>query len=326
MRSARDLGQFAPLACALVMMSDGRSNADRLEASSPHTEVGTYPSNAEFDWSDNLQGITSDGTWWYISAGNNRRRGPRSTAGLYRAAPRSIDRDLGPPSIRPLRQPGLTGCSHVGDLDHQNDTIYVAIDGCSDRAAKVGMFRRDTLAYRGAFDLPGLARAGGVAWNPEDRYLYALNRSLDGLRLYRDGKPGTARKAEFVREIPLLDRRGHRFRGHRNQGLKFSPRGRAYIVFDDVDFARAGVYGFEIGPHAAQLVGFLPVRHRCTGEVTCVKNAKLYLGDELEGLLIEPIASGPYRGDLHVLMIDNDVGDDDVSFRHYGGISPTGGY
>ena len=49
------------------------------------------------------------------------------------------------------------------------------------------------------------------------------------------------------------------------------------------------------------------MRHGCTGVLTCAKNGGMYLGDEIEGLLIEPIRSGPYRGDLHVLMIDNDV-------------------
>ena len=119
-----------------------------------------------------------------------------------------------------------------------------------------------------------------------------------------------------MREIPLLDQSGNRFRGNRHQGLKFSARGRAYVVFDDVDFAKGGVYGFEVGPNAARLELFVPVRHRCTGEFTCAKNGNLYLGDELEGLLIEQIASGRYKGDLHVLMVDNDIGDDDVYFRH----------
>ena len=38
--------------------------------------------------------------------------------------------------------------------------------------------------------------------------------------------------------------------------------------------------------------------------------------------VIEPIASGPYRGDVHVLMIDNEIGDDDVYFRHHAAADP----
>jgi hypothetical protein len=324
MRSLRRLGKFAWLAggLALVEVNDIRPPARELD-SAHLAEVGTYPSGREYNWTDNLQGIASDGTWWYISANNNRARGPRNTAKLYRAAPQSIGRDIGP-SIKPLSHAGLEGCSHIGDVDYHADAIYVAIDGCRDGNAKVGVFRRETLAYQGAFDLPGLSRAGGVAFNPKDGRLYALNRTLDGLRLYDVTGSGSAFRADFAREIPLLDQRGKRLRGNRNQGLKFSARGRVYIVFDHIDFAKAGVYGFAVGPRAARLSMFVPVRHGCAGALTCNKSGGVYLGDELEGLLIERIAEGPYKGDLHVLMIDNDVGKDDVYFRHYTAQDPEG--
>jgi hypothetical protein len=322
MRAAGGLGIFAWLLCVLVGANGVRAIDDWL-TSAQLFEIGTYPSGAQYNWTDNLQGIASDGRWWYLSASTNRRRGTSSSARLYRAAPRSIERNIREPSVRPLSQAGLTGCSHIGDIDYRRGTIYVAIDGCSDGRAKVGMFRRGTLAFQGAFDLPGLSRAGGVAWNPDDGRLYALNRKLDGLRAYDVRSTGTGFRADFAREIPLLDQSDRRFRGNRNQGLKFSPSGRAYVVFDDVDFNRGGVYGFEVGPRAARLMVFMRVRHGCRGRFTCEKGGRMYLGDELEGLLIERITAGPYRGDVHVLMIDNDLGADDVYFRHHGALDPA---
>jgi hypothetical protein len=312
MRFARELAKFAWLACAFVVVDDVRPEADQLASS---YEVGTFPSNVAYNWTDNVQGVTSDGTWWYITANNDRKRGAYSAARLYRARAQAIDRDLGP-SVRPLSHPGLTGCTHVGDLDYRGDAVHVAVDGCADRVARVGVFRRETLAYRGMFELPGLSRAAGVAWNPQDHLLYALNRRLDGLRAYDVRSSQGAFKADFVREIPLLGRGGTRFRGNRVQGLKFSSGGRAYVVFDNVDFRKGGVYAFDVGPSAARLDRFVLIRHGCTGEFTCAKNSPLYLGDELEGLLIEPIASGRYTGDIHVLMIDNGVFEDRVHFRH----------
>jgi hypothetical protein len=77
------------------------------------------------------------------------------------------------------------------------------------------------------------------------------------------------------------------------------------------------LYEFEIDSNEARLTSFIPVGSGCTGVLTCIKNSGMYLGDELEGLLIEHIQGGPYRGDLHVLMIDNDMGRDDVYFKHY---------
>jgi hypothetical protein len=301
------------IACVLLGIRDVHATEDSRGAT---RDVTTYPSGVEYNWTDNLQGIASDGTWWYVSANTNRKRGSRSTARLYRTKPQSMTHDLRV-WVRPLSQTGLTHCNHIGDIDYRAGTIYVAIDGCDDGRAKVGMFRRETLGYQGSFDLPGLSRAGAVAWSPVDQRVYALNRRLDGVRVYDVHASGSGVVAAFAREIPLLAPDGSRFRGNRVQGLKFAQSGQMYVVFDDVDFARGGVYEFEVGLQAARLTSFVPVRHGCTGVLTCAKNGGMYLGDEIEGLLIEPIRSGPYRGDLHVLMIDNDVDRDDVYFKHY---------
>lgn len=301
------------LACVLL---GGRGVQATEDFAGARRDVSTYPSGAEYNWTDNLQGIASDGRWWYVSANTNSERGKRSSARLYRAKPQSMGRDLGT-WVRPLSQTGLTGCSHIGDVDYRAGTIYVAIDGCKDRHAKVGMFRRETLSYQGVFELPGLARAAGVAWNPVDNQLYAVNGRLDGLRAYAVHASGTGAVAELVREIPMLTADGSRFRGKRIQGLKFAQDGRVYVVFDDADFSKAGVYEFQIDANAARLSSFVAVPHGCTGVLTCTKGNGMYLGDEIEGLLIEHIASGPYRGDLHVLMIDNDLRRDDVYFKHY---------
>lgn len=308
-------GRAAVVALACVLLGIDGVQATEDVASARHG-VKTYPSGAQYNWTDNLQGIASDGRWWYVSANTNGERGSRSTARLYRAKPQSLARDLAV-WVKPLSQTGLTGCSHIGDIDYRAGTIYVAVDGCKDHRAKVGMFGRETLAYQGAFDLPGLARAGGVAWSPADNHLYALNRRLDGLRIYGVRASSTGAMAELVREIPLLARGGSRFRGNRLQGLKFTEDGRMYVVFDDVDFSKAGVYEFQIDSNAARLSSFLRVPHGCTGMLTCTKGNGMYLGDEIEGLLIERITGGPYRGDLHVLMIDNDLGQDDVYFEHF---------
>jgi hypothetical protein len=301
------------IACVLLGVRDVQATEDLRGRA--NRDVNTYPKGAQYNWTDNLQGIASDGRWWYVSANTNGKRGSRSTARLYRAKPQSIARDLGV-WTRPLSQTGLTHCSHIGDVDYRTGTIYVAIDGCEDGRAKVGMFKRETLAYEGSFDLPGLARAAGVAWNPVDGHLYALNRGRNGLRAYAVHAAGTGVVAELVRDIPMRASDGSRFRGNRIQGMKFAPSGRVYVIFDDPDFAKGGVYEFEIDSSAARLTSFVPVPHGCTGVFTCTRN-RMYLGDEIEGLLIERITSGPYRGDLHVLMIDNDLDRDDVYFKHY---------
>jgi hypothetical protein len=321
-RISGGLAIIVGIACVLLGIHGVQATEDWLTGA--ERDVNTYPSGAQYNWTDNLQGIASDGRWWYVSANTNGKRGSRSTARLYRAKSQSIARDLDA-WVRPLSQKGLAGCSHIGDVDYRDGTIYVAIDGCTDGHAKVGMFRRETLAYQGTFDLPGLSRAAGVAWSPVDEQLYALNRNRNALRVYEVHASGNDVTAALVREVPMLAPDGSRFRGNRAQGLKFAQSGRLYVVFDHVDFAKGGVYEFDVGSQAARLTSFMPVKHGCTGVLTCIRDRGLYLGDEIEGLLIEPIHSGPYRGDLHVLMIDNDLGRDDVYFKHYSVLSASRG-
>lgn len=113
-----------------------------------------------------------------------------------------------------------------------------------------------------------------------------------------------------VGRFDLLDESGRPLGIARVQGGAFSPGGHLYLVSDTAD---GGILGFDL------VTGRKALHH------TVAYNPDPFgpdeLGEELEGITVWDLDSGTppgIGGQLHVLMIDNELlSDDDLYFKHF---------
>lgn len=91
----------------------------------------------------------------------------------------------------------------------------------------------------------------------------------------------------------------------RIQGGAFSPKGHLYLV---MDVAGHGVKGFEV--RSGRQYANIPVNFDPSWDTQ----------EELEGIDIWDLDNGAapgVNGQIHVLMLDNDLGSDELFFKHY---------
>ena len=214
---------------------------------------------------------------------------------------------------------GGAQCSHVGGIDVYSGRVYVALDKCSDRAARVVVLSTE-LSRLGFASLPALE--GSFPWvsvNPLDPdFFYTVSK---------DGRLLLAFERSFASGDSLAVSKSIDFRDHPadvpalndfwTQGGDFAPNGIFLRVVDDArdeDSHHTGVWVYEM-PHpivdgsSAARVGFINIRY----DPDIVGNR----ADELEDLDADSTISGPFQSALHVLFLSNELGEDDISVLHF---------
>lgn len=262
--------------------------------------VGTFPSDASYGFANDLQGLTHDANYWYITRTEQSLFGSPQYGVIARVP---LGTSLGnEPSYR-FRQPDAwtnLGYNHFGDLVHVNGLIYVGVEG-GGRAA-VGIF--DTsLSYVGIAQLPGLSAAPILAYNPTNGLFYsttdATNNRMLGYRVSINGN-GTVSAVQ----VDNLWFNGA-FSGSL-AGAKFSNKGNLYIAVGYKGNNPHGFYGID--GYSGLIASFTDVPY---GD-----------SDEFEGLDIfdadaDPRAPG-VNGQIHIMQVSNDIlSHDDFFLPHY---------
>lgn len=285
--------------------------------------IGTRPSEAETKYAEEAQGLAHDENNWFIS----------QVWALWKIP---VDLDLAG-NIQ-CDTPGVV-CSnldyvneleefnHVGDIDYyQYDEstgfLLLPLEGGPNPA--IAAFDPDNLQYIAHAELPNHNSISWVAVDADGLVCTSSNDKSGWVYTYRVDWEALARNGamslEKVGEFPLLDESGNLLTIG-PQGGVFSPSGNLLYVnngyYESYNSHKDGISVFDMGTK------------RRIAHSTMASEEPFWYGynpgfatyEEPEGLTIWDLDADPrapnISGQLHVLLLDNDVWGDDIYIRHY---------
>ncbi len=273
-------------------------------------KVNTHPSNRELSnensYSEEAQGIAFDGSHWFYSNKYHIYRFNRDF--------KNSDRKY---HVSTLRF-GTEKCGHVGGIDYYKGNIYVGLDNCSDNLARVVIFDRN-LNFKKYAIVPQLKELAWIAVNPhDDTYLYTI--APNGKQLLAFPRHfSNAASINSVKVISFIDHPQDKLGHIHKQGGAFTASGLFFRTVDDSEneySSYTGIWVYELE---------YPILNgstaRCVGLINIKYNPDQwgsYRQYELEDLDVSTVTVGPTTGDIHIIMLSNEGGDeDDVSVYHY---------
>jgi hypothetical protein len=264
--------------------------------------VSDWPSNDAHSWTEELQGITHDAANWYLV----------SRMHLMRFA---LTDDLHNNPNLWLPNPWPTTWAHMGAPTFARQMVYVPLESNGGTATRAAFGLFDTnLQPLGTVTVPAPTstipdeQSGGdacpwMAYNPKDGLFYSSGFNPSWLYAY-DIQVNPVR-ATFVKAVRILDTVGYLQTLTRIQGGVFSDTGRLYLVSDD---------------STGSILTVDPVTGKVLGSTYVEHHPGFPEYEELQGLTIfdgDTAAAPGIVGQVHVMLLDNDLGDDDWYLKHY---------
>lgn len=292
---------------------------------------GAYPENEETVYSgessNNIQGITHDENNWFISMTEELWKIPVqydlrhvNTSSQY---PGIIQRLLS--DILPLAQANFY---HIGDVSYYKGYVVAPVEAHTPQPHAIVLFRGNDLQYVGRAELTGYQDLGWVAVDP-DGYVYVsgdFTTSINKYAMNWTEVPSQQPNLTFIAQINLIDEYGAPFLLGHTQGAVFSKSGRLFYmlsgIFNDHD-QNEGISVFDTKTWGR--IKQSDNSDNCIGEGPFFCNhfdPVFGTLDEPEGITIWNMDNGRapgIKGQLHVVMLDNDIppDDDDVTLYHY---------
>ena len=267
-----------------------------------YTHYNYYPNAAEWQFNNDIQGVTHDANNWYFTRTIYPVIGTKKGV----VAKAAVGYNLGSePSIR-YEEPSAmlnAGYNHFGDLTHRSGLLYIGIDGSS--GGGVAVWSTDIQYYIGWAALPGLSSCPWIAYNPRDGLFY-VPESSKVLRRYSISVSGsTVTPTEVLPRITLSADITSQ------QGGDFSSRGILYIA-RGYESNPMAVYGVDIYNGLV----YLRASYNGTPESDW----------EGEGVTLWDLSAGQapgISGHMHFQLLDNDTDNDDFSFAHLTALDPS---
>jgi hypothetical protein len=296
-----------------ILASHNALAADMLQFSS----TGTHPSDRELGHegadSEAAQGLAFDGSHWFYSNKDYVFR--------FQSDFRGKDKHF---KVKGHHF-GAVVCDHVGGIDYFAGEVYAALDNCSDDRARVAVFDENLELLRSGV-IPELEdQFPWVAVNPVDsEYLYSVSKDKKRLlgfdRTFKNGA-----SLPVVKTINFRDHPDDKLDHFWTQGGAFSANGLFYRSVDDAkdeDSNHTGIWVYEVdypirNDSEARRVGFINIKYDPDLWAPGCWFDQCYRNYELEDLDAARVSTGPTAGDLHILMLSNEAGEDDVSVYHY---------
>jgi hypothetical protein len=299
-----------------------------------HTYLGNYPNDHSSNWSDNLQGVAHSAEHWFFTQKTKLLKF-HVTTDLQANSDQAVAVATMPGELASL------GCNHFGDLDYfeweRQGYLFIPVEGddCCGKLTFLAVFLDDDqLTYVGSTILPsqkqslGTGRAGWCAINPQNYLLHSSSNEIKAdLPVFRYEIDFDALKNGTVVLIPRSNLVLRENSATPNpihipkymQGGAFSPDGWLYLSNggDSAD-KDGGIRVFDTD-------GILQDRSSLTN--TPFKY-EFHSGwskyEEPEGLtywdideLRQHLRIPHIEGQLHAILLDNDLGNDDIFFKHY---------
>ena len=260
--------------------------------------VNFNPRSAEWQFNNDIQGVTHDGRFWYFTRTKYGISSPQNGV-IAKSYIHALDTEPWIQYSEP-RSWVDAGYPHFGDLTRRGEHLYIAMDGPGGCA--VGVWWTDIRYYFGYGKVPGLRSCGWIAYNSRDNlfYTYDGTRTLKRYDITLDGADVIV--SEKLPSIRLSVSLSH------IQGGEFSDRGILYVVTGYKE-PRMVVYGIDI------FNGFVYKRFAYTGG--------LWQSWEAEGLTVGALNFPGLKGHLHVQLLENDWDNDDFSFAHLTAVDPS---
>lgn len=302
-----------------------------VQYSSPvHTYLGNNPHGTDHpDWSDNAQGVANDGQHWFFTN--------RNALFKYDANWAPVDGDdagkLGsvtfPPELAAL------GINHFGDPDHYRGYVLVPFEG--DATTIIAAFSASDLTLVDWVDVHSFqTRAGWVAVDPVEQVLYtSTDRIVAGTPLLRYALDvaniNNGVHGDFLAPaapMAILEADGSPVAGQfiYMQGGVFTPLGDLYLSVgkagDSPEDTRGGLHLFRRSTDGSAflLVESSVNSSTSTGFAYEYHPGSTGLGEEPEGIdwwNRDNATGSPYAGQLHAILLDNQIGDDQIWLKHY---------
>ena len=332
-------GVVAAAVIVAALFNPAPARAD--DACTPDTSfVGEYPDDeVDPDWTDNTQGVAHDKDHWFITS-NFEQDTPdgkyllKFPVGFDLGT--TIDVDDPPPGVTVdtdamPAQLKVLGYDHFGDPDQAGGFVFLPIDGGGNGV--IGVFRAADLSFVG-FEQTPQPGASWIAYNRSQKLLYSAAFGVsagDGLYRYTvdlDALADTedvAASIEFLDRFDLLEADGGPLTKAMDfsQGGVFTPWGDLYYVNgsqntdpdDSPEIERGGVHLFSPSGR------LLSESQNGSGAFNFEYHPTDLDAEEPQGIdwWNRNIGTGSpsISGQLHVLLLDNDVSEDDIFFKHY---------
>lgn len=286
--------------------------------------IGNHPNERTNDWADNAQGVTHDAEHWYISNDGHLFKYHIST----NISSNNYVKRVGiPQELRELTfkkfkalvyykgflfVPMEAKYIEVFDLQHEEDPKI---------PDAIAMFRADDLSYVSRVDLLeewALGVPGWLAIHPVEERLYTSSSkvghgkglSVFDLEIHAGGLGFNLTFSHHVhpRMVAQLSSM---------QGGTFSPEGEMFLIngYYNTDVSKGGINVF--GMHDFYF------RQKSTqkGLFRFQWDTSIGVAEEPEGMtfwdLDEDNRAPHIGGQLHAILLDNDLGNDDVYMKHY---------
>lgn len=239
-----------------------------------------------YDWTEECQGMATDGSYWYISSNNDGERALyKFTIGMKRVARHDMEQ---------------YGSEHVGALDCFDGNLYVALEQpkkllvISTEFTNAKTYKLHGTQIGNADPLGGTFAwcavhpiTGDICTSKFDyaESLYSYRKADDKNYVYF----GTVSLGKGISRV---------------QGGDISPAGKLLLVSDKEPF---GIYVYNV------------FTGQYYGAVTFGINPGSPDYEELEGLTISPPGTAVVGGspvNVHLVLLDNDPDPDDVYFKH----------
>lgn len=265
----------------------------------------TYPDDFHHSYTEEIQGVASDGTNWYFT--NNRDSEPQ----LFKI-PIGADLDDSSNWGNAFTLPGnllSAGYTHIGDPDEYDGNVYVTAS--NEYNDDIGLLMQfDTnLNLRSSIEIE---RAFGTAWVAIDPTTGLLHRStfydaseVNVFAMTFDGS-GVLTGLSSQGSRSLRDKQGNEMTLQAIQGGAFSPQGNLYLASDAESWDEGGVsgiYGFK--GDSMRLETYKSVLHN---------------GHEIEGIEASHIVADGIDAEIHLVILNNDylpLDPDNLIFKHY---------
>jgi hypothetical protein len=289
--------------------------------------LGNYPGDREITMSEQIQGVTHDGTCWFFTQRTTLWKIP-----VWYDLNQEFTCNNASISCVQMGDIGdLSGYNHFGDLCYYGyggeGYLFVPVEGSE--PSIIAVFAVSDLHFVGK-EYVDDRQQNHASWcavfssnDPDWLYLYSSAwEDVSKFQRYLIHLPSLANDKlvmNYDDEIVLLNESWSSYELDYVQGGCFSPSGQ-YLYTSNGDCEHdcdCGIHVFEKTPLGFHLVRSseqdeYPFKYEYHPSWTC--------GEEPEGLTIWDLDGGEapgISGQLHALMISDELGQDDMYFKHY---------